>query len=116
MTNFAKALQQFFEGFGLPVYAKDDVPDGAQLPYITYELVAPAPLARAKMRAWIWHRAEGRVEALGVLDDLESALSEGGVAIGYDGGCGYLNRDGEGEVTEVGGEVRGYEVRMRVES
>lgn len=114
MTGFAQALQRFFAGFGLPVYAKDDVPDGAQLPYITYELVAPAPLARAKMRAWIWHRAEARVEALGVLDDIENALAEGGVAINYDGGCGYLNRDGEGEVTEVGGEVRGYEVKLGI--
>ena len=96
MTGFAQALQHFFEGFGLPVYAVDDVPDGAQLPYITYELVAPAPRARARMRAWIWHRAEG------------------GAALNYDGGCAYVMMDGVGEASEVGGEVRGVEGKLGI--
>ena len=38
MTNTAKALYQFFSGFGLPAYVEYNVPDEAALPYITYRL------------------------------------------------------------------------------
>ena len=41
MTNTAKALYQFFSGFGIPAYVEYAPPDNAQLPYITYQLIEP---------------------------------------------------------------------------
>ena len=34
----AQALHSFWSGFGLTAYDENTVPDGAQLPYITYEV------------------------------------------------------------------------------
>lgn len=56
MTNTARALYTFFSGFGIPAYVENTVPDWAELPYITYELVRPDRLRQASFRARIWYR------------------------------------------------------------
>lgn len=81
MTDAARALQRFYGGFGLPAYAKDNVPDGAAMPYITYERVQPAPMESALARAWIWYRGHDDADLAGKCEQVAGALSDGGTFV-----------------------------------
>lgn len=78
MTRAATALQRLFGGFGLPAWAENDVPDSARMPYITYEAAAPPPLGRVTLRARVWYPGGARFAVSAKLDEIESALSDGG--------------------------------------
>lgn len=41
MISTAKALYEFFSGFGIPAYPENTVPDDAVLPYLSYSLAEP---------------------------------------------------------------------------
>ena len=36
-----RALNAFFNGFGIPGYLEDNIPPGAELPYLTYKPTIP---------------------------------------------------------------------------
>ena len=112
MTDIAQALQQFFGGFGLPAYGKNDVPDGAEAPYITYEIVRPAPLRRAPLKAWVWSRGNDLTDAFGVCDQMRAALAEGGAAVGN--GAAHLFAENPFMQEEGGGDMRSVAVRVSV--
>ena len=82
VTDIAQALQRFFGRFGLSAYGKNDVPDGAEGPYITYEIACPAPFKRAPLKAWVWSRGGDLTGAFEVCDRMRGALAEGGAAVG----------------------------------
>ena len=104
MTDIARALQRFFGGFGLPAYGKNDVPDGAEGPYITYEIVGPAPFARAPLTAWVWSRGNDLSDAFGVCDQMRVALAEGGASVGgahIFAGNPFIREEGSGDTRSV---------------
>lgn len=104
-------IQTFFEGFDVPAYARDAVPDGARMPYITYERVRPGPLGTATVRAWIWSRSRSFAQVEALRDAMADALSDGGVRLG--GLCLFPETPFARAVDAVGADVRGVEVRMR---
>ncbi len=112
VTDIAQALQQFFGGFGLPAYGKNDVPDGAEAPYITYEIVRPAPMRRAPLKAWVWSRGGDLTDAFAVCDLMRGALAEGGAAIGD--GAAHLFAENPFMQEEGGGDMRSVAVRVGV--
>lgn len=94
MTNTARALYQFFSSFGLPAYAKNNVPDEAEPPYITYEEKRPEPLAKCLLHAWVWYRGTTMTDVLGKCDEIEAAIGTG-VTIPTPGGFVALFRDND---------------------
>lgn len=82
MTGVATALKAFLGRFGLSVYGVNNVPDGAQMPYITCEAIEPAPGSYAKVQAWVWYPGHGYCAAAGVRDAVAGALADGGACVG----------------------------------
>ena len=105
MTEFARALYAFWNGFGLPAYPEGNVPCEGSVPcggsvpetdaqgravcppYITYTLEKPDWGATAPHQARIWMSGEGYEAIDAKLDEIAAAIPAG---------CGALIRAGEG--------------------
>lgn len=101
MIDTARALYQFFSGFGVPAYAKNNVPDtinidGVEMPleppYITYEVKRPEPLSKCLIHAWVWYRGTAMTDVLTKCDEIEAAIGTG-LTIRTPGGFVALYRD-----------------------
>lgn len=57
MYKAAAALKIYFSSFGLPAYSNDSVPDGVDLPYITYSNRFPEWSAKASLDVRVWARS-----------------------------------------------------------
>ena len=77
MTDTARALKSFYSGFGLPAYSENDVPNDAELPYITYSVVAPGYLDAATHQARVWYRDTSPVNAYAKADEIAKAIGDG---------------------------------------
>lgn len=100
MTNLHKALQTFWGGFSyggvaIPAYERGSVPDSATLPYITYEVASGAYFGTRLATAYIWVPKTGDwvAKRAAILDDIEQAIPETGVAISFIGGNVMLRRN-----------------------
>lgn len=89
MLNTAKALYQFFSGFGNPAYAENSVPENAELPYITYPLIETEPLGQATYYCQVWTRSTSFERTIIIADTIKRALGKTGVTINCEGG-GYV--------------------------
>ena len=56
MTTFTQALASFWSNFGMIAYQNDMVPDDAQFPYITFEVVQGAPFGGTVLTARMWQK------------------------------------------------------------
>ena len=92
MTNALGALNTFFEGFGLRAYSRNNIPDSARMPYITYEASVPAPMRRALLHAWIWYRGTSLASVASKADEIYAAL-QNGAALPTSAGAVYLFPD-----------------------
>ena len=77
MTNTARVLYEFFSGFGIPAYVQDTIPDDAQMPYITYELIEPEPLSYAMFHANVWYRDTSYTAVSAKCDEIKAAIGRG---------------------------------------
>ena len=77
MTKSARALYEFFSGFGIPAYVHDSVPDNAQMPYITYELIEPEPLSFSYLHASVWYRDTSYAAVSAKCDQIKAAIGWG---------------------------------------
>lgn len=83
--NKEQALQNFWESFGVPAYDELSVPDGAEMPYITYS-VATSDLGNpTAMTANLWRRSSSW-EAITLLKDQIAEYIGQGRVIKIDGG------------------------------
>lgn len=89
MTLTAAALNGFFSSFGLPAYARLNVPDGAPMPYITYDVLYPGPMNGDVMHAWLWYRGSGYTDIMAKVDQIRAAI-DGSASIRTPGGAVYL--------------------------
>ena len=71
-----EALGTFFGSF-LPAYAEGCAPDGAALPYITYELTVPDALEESPLIARVWYQGRGYLEIAAALDAIGAAIGPG---------------------------------------
>ena len=92
MTHALKALNDFFGGFGLPAYSKNNVPESARMPYITYEASVPAPTQSALLHAWVWYRGTGLGPVSEKADAIYRAIRRG-AALRTAAGALYLFPD-----------------------
>lgn len=91
MINTARALNEFWSGFGLWAFTvntvPDDGPDGHPLkpPYITYNLPETESLEPATHYAQVWYRDTSNAELLEKVDQIKEAIGTG-IRLECDGG------------------------------
>ena len=90
MTEAARALYQFYSGFGIPAYAEGFVPDDAQLPYITYSAVDSGLYGKATHYARVWYPGTDNslpikkaTEVVARIGDGTRIMTEHGVVVIY---------------------------------
>lgn len=90
-----RALNTFFNGFGIPCYLEDNIPPAASLPYLTYKPAIPGGWNQsATFHARLWYPSkDGRVPILKTEDSISAALPRGGLTIKCDGGAILLDKD-----------------------
>lgn len=86
MTETARALNEFWSGFGMPAYMVGTVPAEQTLPYITYSLVETEPLEPATHYAQIWYRSTRNAELLAKVDEVKQIMRDDGVLIACNNG------------------------------
>lgn len=94
MTKEA-ALYNFWSMFGLPAYEENTVPtgeDGAEFPYITYQVVTDSFGNDVALTGSVWYRSTSWKEANAKAQEISNILSRGGVTIACDGGIIWLRR------------------------
>lgn len=89
MTNTAKALYQFFSGFGIPAYVEYAPSDDAVLPYITYQLIEPAWNEVGTIYARVWYRSTSYTAINAKVDEIRAAVGEG-ISLPTENGAVYL--------------------------
>lgn len=94
MTKEA-ALYNFWSIFGLPAYEENSVPtgeDGAEFPYITYQVVADSFGSDVALTASVWYRSTSWKEANAKAQEISDKISRGGVTLACDGGIIWIRR------------------------
>lgn len=94
MTKEA-ALYNFWSMFGLPAYEENSVPsgeDGAEFPYITYQVVTDSFGNDVAMAGSAWYRSTSWKEANAKAQEISNVLGSGGVTLDCDGGIIWLRR------------------------
>lgn len=93
MPSRTAALQAWLEGFGMPAYAAQAVPDNAALPYLTYTPVAGAwGDAEQGVTVETWRRTGSEAKANADAEAIGRALGLGGVMLACDGGGLWVKR------------------------
>lgn len=70
MRKVAEAVNTYLSSFGLPAYTMETVPEGAELPYITYGLSEPEWSSKASMYAQVWDRTKSNAGIIDVSDQI----------------------------------------------
>lgn len=95
MTKEA-ALYNFWSMFGLPAYEENAVPsgeDGAEFPYITYQVVTDSFGNDVALTGSVWYRSTSWKEANAKAQEISDKISRGGVMISCDdGGVIWIRR------------------------
>ena len=94
MTKEA-ALYNFWSMFGLPAYEENAVPsgeDGAEFPYITYQVVTDSFGNDVALTGSVWCRSTSWKEANAKAQEISDKISRGGVMISCDGGAIWIRR------------------------
>lgn len=82
MTSTAQALNAFYNGFGLPAYEVNTVPDDVVLPYITYSYSEPQYQSPTSHYAQIFTRSNSNASLLDKAGQIVRAIGEGVVLSG----------------------------------
>lgn len=77
MTDTATTLYSFWSSFGIPAYPEYNVPDGATMPYITYEITEPEWRSQTNTYARVWYRDTSYVPIVAKLDNISDQIGEG---------------------------------------
>ena len=88
----AAAIYQFWNSFGLTAHEENTVPDDADFPYITYQLVTDSFDREIPLTASIWYRSESWTDINAKAEEVSQKISRGGKIIPCDGGAIWLKR------------------------
>ena len=88
----AAAIYQFWNSFGLTAYEENTVPDDADFPYITYQLVTDSFDYEIPLTASIWYRSESWTAINAKAEEISQQIGRGGKIIPCDGGAIWLKR------------------------
>ena len=87
----SQAIHYFWSQYGLTAYDENAVPDGAQMPYITYSVITDSMEYIALLTGSVWYRETSWENASKKADEISASLKDGKV-IGIDTGYAYLYR------------------------
>jgi len=87
------AIYSFLAGFSIPAYASASVPDQAEFPYITYDLVLGEwGEPEVNMPVNVWYRTESEAIPNAKVREISQAIGMGGVTLPCDGGMLWLKK------------------------
>lgn len=90
--NKIQTLHSFWSGFGLPAYDETDVPDKAQLPYITYEVASDDFGDALNLNASIWYRSSSWADITAKEQEISDFITRGGRMLSFDDGAMWLQK------------------------
>lgn len=86
-----QALHRFWSSFGLPAYDEYSVPEGVQLPYITYNVATGAIEDIIPLHASLWYRSLSWADVTAKAYEIAQTVAEHGhLILPFDGGRIYL--------------------------
>ncbi len=88
----AAAINKFWNSFGLMAYEENSVPDDAEFPYITYQLVTDSFDNETLLTASIWYRGTSWVNANAKAEEISQTMGRSGTLLVCDGGKIWLKR------------------------
>lgn len=77
LYNTAKALYQFWNSFGIPAYIEDNVPDDANMPYLTYRLVEPEWDSDVMTYIRLWYKDTSYSAIIEKIDEIKNRIGTG---------------------------------------
>lgn len=87
------AVYTFLSGFSIPAYASSSVPDQAQFPYLTYDLVLGEwEQGEVNMPVNVWYRTESEATPNAKVREISQAIGRSGVTVPCDGGFLWLKK------------------------
>ena len=90
--NKYQALYEFYNTFGIPAYEENSVPEDAELPYITYEIMtADLDMENIAMSCQIYFKSNSLMKVNAITEKLYNTLS-GGLKLKCDTGYIVLYR------------------------
>ena len=87
MRAAAKAMKEFFGGFGLPAYTVESIPEDVTVPYLAYSLKEPEWNQKTTGYVQGWYRATCNAALAEKVDEIIQAI---GVGITIPTDSGYL--------------------------
>lgn len=105
-----RALNAFFNSFGIPGYLEDNIPPGAELPYLTYKPTIPGGWNEStSFHARLWYPSKGgRAPILQTEDAIGAAIPRGGLTIECEGGAILLGKDDKDWAQPLNNTPEGY--------
>lgn len=105
-----RALNTFFNGFGIPGYLEDNIPPAASLPYLTYKPTIPGGWNEtSSFHARLWYPSKGgRAPILQTEDTISAVFPRGGLKIECDGGAILLDKDDKDWAQPLNNTPEGY--------
>lgn len=91
-TNQWTALNAFWNSFGLTAYDSITVPDGAVMPYITYEAGVGELESKIMLTASIWYRSNSWADISEKALQISDAIG-GGMGVNYTGGRLWVTKE-----------------------
>lgn len=88
----SQALHAFWSSFGLPAYDMYSVPDGATMPYITYEAATDDFENDVQLNASLWYRTTSWEQPCKKADEIAAAINEMASPTPIDGGYMWVKR------------------------
>ena len=87
-----QALNKFWNGFGIPAYDENTVPDNAKLPYITYEASTSDFGNTLAQTASLWYR-DSSWQAITLKEQqIADFITRGGRSIAYSDGGMWIQK------------------------
>lgn len=87
------AIYGFLNGFSIPAYASASVPDQAQFPYITYDLVLGEwGQPEVNMPVNVWYRTDSEALPNAKVREIGERIGMGGVLLHCDGGVLWVKK------------------------
>lgn len=90
--NKIQALHAFWGSFGLKAYDETSVPDGAELPYITYEVSSDDFGKSLAQTASLWYRSSSWADITAKEMQIADFIGRGGRMIAYTGGAMWIQK------------------------
>lgn len=87
-----QALHNFWSGFGLTAYDENSVPDEAEMPYITYNVVTDCFDSEVIMSGSLWYRTISWAAITQKTDEISRYLGLGGIMLTFDDGGIWIKK------------------------